>query len=882
MDATAHRRGALSQQNKAHKRSGGHQSKGARRTANKGRVERAQAGNKVREGVRARAGNAEAARQARHGAAKQQRQKKREALLERRRSVGVTGAPPKIVVPVWCGDLSPSALTDGDAVVAELVNGIVDECGGAPASAVAGGERVLYSNAWKQYFSVIRSSDRSDLLTVLDAVKLADVVLLVMPLAGDDGRVGGISEGAEALLSMIKGQGTPSIVGVVVDTGIPLGNGQVNLVKARKAVLKEVSTQFDHRFPAGVNNKFHPVLATNAVQRQREIQTLLRVIVNCPVKEMTWRESRPYLCVDAVDSVPTEDPDTPNFLRVTGFLRGSNLDANNLLHVSNVGTFQVDRITSATSPTSGPAAVSIGSFGEAETVLAVPDPQKQEALEPEMEADPFAADQPEITEADYVNAHGGVDELLHNKHTKKKVAVPQGTSDYQANWFVSSSEGEGEDSDADPFAVDTSSDEERARQDYDEDMGMLGGGKVESADEHIDPEARAEEAEDDFDFPDEVQAPEDQDARVRFQKFRGLKSFQNTYWDPKESLPHEYAKIVQFDRQNQASVETDAFGNAIAGGRRRTGGAFLGINRAILEQQSLVTPRDPFEESEVPENAVLKGSFVTLWLRCRDTSKIQAALEQLQVKGVCIASGLLPFENRVSVSHVQIKAHGEGHVDPLTGEEVAHVTKSKDKVILHVGFRRIHCRPIFSQAKPADKHKYERFLHPRTSAMASFYGPICFPQGAPVLMTSDPALNDGAADSHVASQVSFAPNVVAEGIAERPAPPPLRLLGVGSVNSTDPDRLALKRIILTGAPIKVHKKTVTVRGMFFNADDIRWFKPVELWSKYGRIGHISEPLGTHGLMKCRFDLPVLQHDTICMSLYKRVFPPWRSHWNEDS
>ncbi|XP_039795360.1 uncharacterized protein LOC120660790 isoform X2 [Panicum virgatum] len=39
---------------------------------------------------------------------------------------------------------------------------------------------------------------------------------------------------------------------------------------------------------------------------------------------------------------------------------------------------------------------------------------------------------------------------------------------------------------------------------------------------------------------------------------------------------------------------------------------------------------------------------------------------------------------------------------------------------------------------------------------------------------------------------------------------------------------------------RVSKLKAIVRYMFHNSDDVKWFKPVELWTKHGRQGRIKE------------------------------------------
>jgi pre-rRNA-processing protein TSR1 len=108
---------------------------------------------------------------------------------------------------------------------------------------------------------------------------------------------------------------------------------------------------------------------------------------------------------------------------------------------------------------------------------------------------------------------------------------------------------------------------------------------------------------------------------------------------------------------------------------------------------------------------------------------------------------------------------------------------------------------------------------------------------------------------------------------------PLILIGTGTSMPPSSSRVVAKRIILTGHPFKIHKKLVTIRYMFFNREDVEWFKALQLWTKRGRSGYIKEPLGTHGYFKATFDGKINPQDSVGVSMYKRVWPrdsrPWK-------
>ncbi|XP_038210900.1 pre-rRNA-processing protein TSR1 homolog [Zerene cesonia] len=399
-----------------------------------------------------------------------------------------------------------------------------------------------------------------------------------------------------------------------------------------------------------------------------------------------------------------------------------------------------------------------------------------------------------------------------NKDTKRKVKkVPKGWSDYQAAWIVES-DAEGDDG----------SDDESAEEDGNEEFMSC----EESDSEQEDGE------DNDFESVAESEAgPTDEkydatiDAEEEHEMLKKLAAAKEDRQFPDEvDTPQEIPARERFNRYRGL----ESFRTSSWDPKENLPADFARIFQFENYDRTRKRVFKELEESLVN----MYGYYITIHVK-NVRQDLWKAFRTANPNAPLSVFGLLPHEHKMSLMNVVLKRTGASE-EPI---------QSKERLIFQVGYRRFIVNPIFSQHTNGSKHKYERFFQPASTCVASFYAPIQFSPSSVLCFKEKKNTK-------------------------------LQLVASGVLLSCNPDRLNIKRIILSGHPYKVNKKSAVIRFMFFNRDDVLYFKPCKLRTKYGRTGHIKEPLGTHGHMKCVFDGQIKSQDTILLNLYKRMFPKW--------
>ena len=548
-------------------------------------------------------------------------------------------------------------------------------------------------------------------------------------------------------------------------------------------------------------------------ESKRESAEMMRIICQLPIYDgISWREVRPYVVAESIEVVQAASEPT---LKLVGRVRGTRaLDVNQLLHISGIGDFQMKRMTLVPLRRRG-AQMDIDS-----PISVIPDPSKQERP-----FDPSSLPTEEIDNEMSQHGTGSVED------EKLLVKVPKGTSAYQARIIYEAGLEEAESSESEQESI---VDDEKAPltlSDEESETELLDLNAAEAAEEDTakrrEMEAlEAEQVTEDYaalkreqmesneplskHFPDAVEAPEDESARVRYAKYRGVQSLRTSEWDTEcDQMPAYFSAISQF------------------------GNFKLSMKRALSPAEG--EENSPFQPGcRVEIEIALNGHYDQTALMTKVSSFLQNPLQ-----APFVVFGLLPHENKYSILNFSVQPR------VLPGQAVP---RSKQPVLMISGFRRLEVAPIYSDASSnLSLHPLHRSMPTDRPCIASVIVPIAYPP-MPIMLF----------------QAGRAPNSVS-------------LFASGSLESVNPNRICLKRISFIGYPFKIHRRTATVRFMFFNPSDVNWFKPVELVSSHQhRRGHIKESLGTHGYMKCIFDKQIQQNEQIAMHLYKRTFPKWNT------
>lgn len=389
----------------------------------------------------------------------------------------------------------------------------------------------------------VLGEERYDPFLAVDLGRTAQVVVLLL---GPDGEA---DAAGETILRVLRALGSPPLIALVRS-----GADNVHDMKARSAAKKRAAATLARHISAEpkVLAADGPTDWTQAVRQLADMAPTLPL----------WRQHRPQLLAEDARVEMGNENTTMTTLVLRGHLYNHGISVRQAVHIPGSGDFALCRIDEVVE--NGRAAPNLVvedamedkyATATAPRVLATAEPSEQASLERENVPDPLAGEQTWPTEEELLEAEAD----RRERSKVKKRRLPKGTSEYQAAWIS--------DDDEDLDDEDVDGDEEMDNgipgavpmDDFSDDLHSLLNGAtgteidMGSEDEIDEEEERLRVAErrrrerEDQDYPDEVDTPDDTLARERFGKYRGLKSFRTSPWDPMESLPRDYARVFAFD-----------------------------------------------------------------------------------------------------------------------------------------------------------------------------------------------------------------------------------------------------------------------------------------------------------------------------------------------
>lgn len=256
--------------------------------------------------------------------------------------------------------------------------------------------------------------------------------------------------------------------------------------------------------------------------------------------------------------------------------------------------------------------------------------------------------------------------------------------------------------------------------------------------------------------------------------------------------------------------------------------------KAEVERQASIN-KSEFEGLDDDVRVQLEGYRPGMYVRVEFEAVPCELITNLDPTYPIIIGGLLYGEENIGYVQTRIKKH----------RWYSRILKSRDPLIFSIGWRRFQSLPIYSKLEDNLRHRMLKYTPEHVACMGHFWGPIT-PQGTGVLAVQDVASRE----------------------------PGFRIAATGSIVELDKTTQVVKKLKLTGVPMKIYRKTAFIKDMFNSALEVAKFEGARIKTVSGIRGQIKKAIAKpEGCFRATFEDKIMLSDIVfCRTWYKVDVP----------